>query len=83
MKRRADRDLPRAVIAYGLNGTTLHGLVAKFRLVVAFRLFEKVGITSIIVPGEVIRSSFSAKVTIDTLVIDIEFTFLIVFVAIF
>ena len=61
-----------AVVADGLDRAAFHGFLAKGALVVVLRLLVNVGISAVVVAGEVVGSGFAAEVAVDALVIDVE-----------
>ena len=63
-----------AVIANGFDGAAFHSFLAQCLLGRALRLFEHVGITPIVVAGEVLWGRFAAQIAVDALVIHVEFT---------
>src|SRR5438445_2928825 len=65
----------RAVAANGLDRATLHRLFAESFFLGRFGLFINVGVPAIIIATEVRRRGFTAKITVDALVIDVELSF--------
>ena len=63
-----------AVIPDRLNRAPFKGFHARLDVIIVFRLGMNVGISAVLIPGKEIRCRFAAKVTIDALFIDIEFT---------
>src|SRR3954470_9513189 len=59
------------VVADGFDGTALHRLFALSLFFRRFRLLVNVRISAVIVAGIVVRGRFTAKVTIDALIIDV------------
>jgi hypothetical protein len=62
-----------AVIADRFHGATLHRFLAKLFFLRSGGLFKNVRIAAIIVAAKVTRGGFTAKVAVDTLVIDVKF----------
>ena len=71
------------VFADCLDRATFHRLATLCFFVVVIRLFENVRVTFIVRSGEVIRRSFTTKIAIDALAIDIELSLYVFFVLIF
>jgi hypothetical protein len=62
-----------AVVADGLDRAAFHRFFALGFFFGRGGLFENVGITAVVVSGEIGRGSFAAQITIDALVIDVIF----------
>ncbi len=71
-----------AVIADRFDRATFHGFLAELLFFRSFGLLIDVGVTAIVVTGEVGRSGFPAQIAVDALVIDIKLTLNIFNVAI-
>jgi hypothetical protein len=63
-----------AVVADGLDRTALEGLHAKLGILFRRRLGVDEGITALFVALEKCGSSLTAKITIDALLVHVEFT---------
>jgi len=62
-----------SVIANGFNRAAFHCFLAEAFFVGRLRLLVNVGVAAVVIPLEVRRSGFAAQITIDALIIDIEF----------
>ena len=62
------------VVADRLDRATLKGLGAQCGLLIGFRLLGNEGVTTLLVPREKIRSGLTAQVTINALLVYVEFT---------
>jgi hypothetical protein len=62
-----------SVITNGFNRAAFHRFSAEPFLVLRLRLFVNVGVATVVIPLEVCRGGFAAQITIDALIIDIEF----------
>ena len=62
-----------SIIAYGFDRAALHRFFAEPFLVWRLRLLVNVGVAAVVIPLEVCRGCFAAQITIDALIIDIEF----------
>jgi hypothetical protein len=62
-----------SVIANGFNRAAFHRFFAEPFLLWTLRLLVNVGVAAVVIPLEVCRSGFAAQITIDALIIDIEF----------
>ena len=60
-----------AVVADGFNGAAFHRFFTLSFFLGCFRLLVNVGIPAVIIAGIVVRGGFTAKVTIDALIIDV------------
>src|SRR5206468_2195904 len=60
-----------SVIADGFHGTAFHRFLAKLLLFGSRGLLVNVGVAAIIVAAKITRCGLAAKITVDTLVIDI------------
>jgi len=67
------RSLLLAVFADGFHWAPLKGFHAKTNVFFGLRLLVHVGIASLVVACEERRSGLSTKITVDALLIDIEF----------
>jgi len=65
----------RAIATDRLDRTTFHRLFAERFFLGRFGLFINVGVPAIIIATEVRRRGFTAKITVDALVIDVELSF--------
>jgi hypothetical protein len=70
----ASHRLVLAVFANRFDWAAFEGFHAQRDVVIRLGLLMHEGITSVFVTGEEIRSSFTAKITVDALLINIEFT---------
>src|SRR6185503_21131446 len=61
------------VIANGFDRTAFHGFLALRLFVGARRLLENVGITTVVIAGEVGGSGFAAEIAVDALVVHVIF----------
>lgn len=62
----------RAVVADGFDRATFHRFLAESLFFGAFRLLVDVGVTSVVIAGEIGRSGLATQIAIDALVIDVE-----------
>jgi hypothetical protein len=62
-----------SVTAYGFNWAAFHRLFAEPFLVWRLRLLVNVGVAAVVISLEICRGGFAAQITIDALIIDIEF----------
>jgi len=62
-----------SVIADGFDGTAFHRFLAKLLLFRSGWLLVDVGITAIVVAAKITGSGLTAKIAVDTLVIDVIF----------
>jgi hypothetical protein len=62
-----------SVIANGFNRAAFHRFSAEPFLVLRLRLLVNVGVATVVIPLEVCRGGFAAQITVDALIIDIEF----------
>jgi hypothetical protein len=61
-----------AVAADGFDGATAEGFFAELQLFVGLRLLVDVGVTAVIVTGEVGGSGFAAKIAVDALIVHVK-----------
>lgn len=63
-----------AVGADGLHGASSHRFVGEALFLFVFRLLENIAVTAIVITSEIGGRSFAAQVTVDALIIHVEFT---------
>jgi len=61
----------RAIVANGLDGTSLHGFLAEGLLVRRRRLFEDEAVAAVFIAREIVRRSLAAQIAIDALVVHV------------
>jgi hypothetical protein len=62
-----------SVIANGFNRAAFHRFFAEPFFFGCLRLLVNVGVAAVVIPLEVCRGGFAAQITVDALIIDIEF----------
>jgi hypothetical protein len=71
-----------AVVTDRFHGAAFHGFHAARGFFFILGLFEEVGITAVIVAGEIVRSRFAAEIAVDALIVHVKFALNVIFVAV-